>query len=140
MIVKSRGLIFGGSFNPWDEEISIPETLPIRKSFAYFYGALLQILKKCLFLFDDVLAAFFSRSFATFLRNDTVQFFSCLNLKLFMPILNFRSRLLNQWKCWHIPVSKLSSRMFQKAFTMSCVPSPQWCVLTIFCPENRNLP
>jgi hypothetical protein len=24
--LTSRGLIFGGFFNPWDEEISIPET------------------------------------------------------------------------------------------------------------------
>ena len=30
--VSSLGLIFGGFFNPWDEEISIPETQPIRKS------------------------------------------------------------------------------------------------------------
>ena len=30
---SSRGLIFGGFFNPWDEEISIPETRPIRKSY-----------------------------------------------------------------------------------------------------------
>ena len=26
-------LIFGGFFNPWDEEIPIPETRPIRKSY-----------------------------------------------------------------------------------------------------------
>ena len=26
------GLIFGGFFNPWDSEISIPETRPIQKS------------------------------------------------------------------------------------------------------------
>ena len=26
-------VIFGGFFNPWDEEISIPETQPIRKSY-----------------------------------------------------------------------------------------------------------
>ena len=25
--------IFGGFFNPWEEEISIPETRPIRKSY-----------------------------------------------------------------------------------------------------------
>ena len=31
--VSSLGLIFGGFFNPWDEEISIPETRPIRKSY-----------------------------------------------------------------------------------------------------------
>jgi hypothetical protein len=31
--VSSRGLIFGDFFNPWDEEISIPETRPIRKSY-----------------------------------------------------------------------------------------------------------
>jgi hypothetical protein len=30
---SSRGLIFRGFFNPWDEEISIPETRPIRKSY-----------------------------------------------------------------------------------------------------------
>ena len=30
---SSRGLIFGGFFNPWDEEIPIPETRPIRKSY-----------------------------------------------------------------------------------------------------------
>ena len=30
---SSLGLIFGGFFNPWDEEISIPETRPIRKSY-----------------------------------------------------------------------------------------------------------
>ena len=29
---SSLGLIFGGFFNPWDKEISIPETWPIRKS------------------------------------------------------------------------------------------------------------
>ena len=28
----SRGLIFGGFFNPWDEEISIPDIRLIRKS------------------------------------------------------------------------------------------------------------
>jgi hypothetical protein len=32
---SSRGLIFGGFFNPWDEEISIPETRPIRKSYIF---------------------------------------------------------------------------------------------------------
>ena len=31
--VSSLGIIFGGFFNPWDEEISIPETRPIRKSY-----------------------------------------------------------------------------------------------------------
>ena len=31
--ISSLGLIFGGFFNPWDEEISIPETRPIRKSY-----------------------------------------------------------------------------------------------------------
>jgi hypothetical protein len=37
---SSRGLIFRGFSNPWDEEISIPETRPIRKSYiAYMYGA-----------------------------------------------------------------------------------------------------
>ena len=29
---SSRGLIFGGFFNPWDEEISIPDIRLIRKS------------------------------------------------------------------------------------------------------------
>jgi hypothetical protein len=33
---SSRGLIFGGFFNPWDEKISIPETRPIRISLNYF--------------------------------------------------------------------------------------------------------
>jgi hypothetical protein len=32
---SSRGLTFGGFFNPWDEEISIPETRPIRKSYIF---------------------------------------------------------------------------------------------------------
>ena len=31
----ARGLIFGAFFNPWDKEISIPETQPIRKSYIY---------------------------------------------------------------------------------------------------------
>ena len=33
--VSSLGLIFGGFFNPWDEEISIPETRPIQKSYIF---------------------------------------------------------------------------------------------------------
>ena len=33
----SRGLIFGGFFNPWDEEISIPDIRLIRKSLIYYY-------------------------------------------------------------------------------------------------------
>ena len=33
--LTSRGLIFGGFFNPWDEEISIPDTRLIRKSYIY---------------------------------------------------------------------------------------------------------
>ena len=32
----SRGLIFGGFFNPWDEEISIPDIRLIRKSLIYY--------------------------------------------------------------------------------------------------------
>ena len=35
---SSRGLIFGGFFNPWDEEISIPKTRPIRKSYILVYS------------------------------------------------------------------------------------------------------
>ena len=34
MEISSRGLIFGGFLNPWDEKISIPETRPIRKSYS----------------------------------------------------------------------------------------------------------
>ena len=33
---SSRGLIFGGFFNPWDEEISIPDIRLIRKSLICF--------------------------------------------------------------------------------------------------------
>ena len=33
--LTSRGLIFGGFFNPWDEEISIPDIRLIRKSLIY---------------------------------------------------------------------------------------------------------
>ena len=32
---SSHRLIFGGFFNPWDEEIPIPETRPIRKFYIY---------------------------------------------------------------------------------------------------------
>ena len=38
--VSSLGLIFGGFFNPWDEEISIPETRPIRKSYISFHSSI----------------------------------------------------------------------------------------------------
>ena len=33
--IYGRGLTSGGFLNPWDEEISIPETRPIRKIFLY---------------------------------------------------------------------------------------------------------
>ena len=44
--VSSLGLIFGGFFNPWDEEISIPETRPIRKSYIPL-TMMVKITSKC---------------------------------------------------------------------------------------------
>ena len=43
--VSSLGLIFGGFFNPWDEEISIPETRPIRKSYISFHSSFFERFK-----------------------------------------------------------------------------------------------
>ena len=40
------GLIFGGFFNPWEEEISIPETQPIWKSYIYAPSTLGQSARK----------------------------------------------------------------------------------------------
>ena len=44
----SRGLIFGGFFNPWDEEISIPDTRLIRKSYICTMYILLNYLANTL--------------------------------------------------------------------------------------------
>ena len=50
--VSSLGLIFGGFFNPWDEEISIPETRPIRKTHIFLYESIYAMtIEKFLYLY-----------------------------------------------------------------------------------------
>ena len=44
---SSRGLLFGGFFNPWDEEIFIPETRPIRESYIFTVVKFARIKKNC---------------------------------------------------------------------------------------------
>ena len=53
--VSSLGLIFGGFFNPWDEEISIRETRPIRKSYISCrkYWRNFKSIKKFIYLVTD---------------------------------------------------------------------------------------